>query len=251
MRSGAERIIVPLDVPTAEEAIELVNRLRDHVGMFKIGFELLYHEGIEVVGKITGLGMRVFLDTKLLDIPNTVAGAARGITRLGVAMFNVHTTGGYDMMKAAVGAAHDEAQLKNIERPLVLGVTILTSIDQDCMNDELRVPGAVKEQVVHLAQLAEQAGLDGIIASPQEIEGLRERISERMLIVTPGIRPTWAAALDQKRIMTPGEAMLRGASYIVIGRPITRPPSEIGSPEDAAMKIADEIASASSRKEGT
>jgi len=179
-----------------------------------------------------------------------VAGASRAVTRLRVKMFNVHTTGGVEMMMAAFRATENEASRLGIARPKVLGVTVLTSIDQETMNQELRIPGSVEDQVVHLAKLADEAGLDGVIASPNEIEAIRNSVSREMLVVTPGVRPDWAAAQDQRRTMTPHEAILRGASYLVIGRPITAPPPEIGSPMDAAKRIVEEIAAAQERKEG-
>ena len=162
-------------------------------------------------------------------------------------MFNVHAMGGLEMMKAAVKACEEETAKLQIQRPMVLGVTMLTSIDQAVMNHELRIPGDIETQVVHLARLAEKAGVDGIIASPHEIEAIRQGLSKPMLIVTPGVRPSWAAAQDQKRVMGPGEAILKGASYLVIGRPITKPPDGIGTPADAAKRIAQEIAVAQDR----
>lgn len=242
INSGSEKIIVSLDVPTKAEAIKLVKLIDGNAAMFKVGLELLFHEGITVIKDLIGQGAKIFLDAKFHDIPNTVAGAAKGAVRLGVHMFNVHASGGHDMMRAAVDAAKDEAARLNIHRPIILGVTILTSIDKSTMNHQLRIPGTVERQVVNLAIMAEKAGLDGIIASPREIVKLRKYLSKNMLIVTPGIRPIWAASQDQRRIMTPGEAIRNGASYIVVGRPIIKPPSEIGSPLDAAIKIAEEIA---------
>lgn len=243
LESAKQRIIVALDVDTSDEAIKLVNNLRDRVGLFKVGLELLSSEGIGIVRAIVNVGGKVFLDGKFKDIPNTVSGASRAVTRLGINMFNVHTMGGLEMMKAAAKAAHDEASRLRIVRPLVLGVTILTSIDKAILNQQLRIPGDLETQVVHLAALAEEAGLDGIIASPLEVEAILNKVSSRMIIVTPGVRPIWAIAGDQKRVTTPGEAIIRGATYLVIGRPITKPPKEIGTPADATEKIAEEIAS--------
>lgn len=239
-----ERIIIPLDVPSEEEALALVKELREQVGYFKVGLELLTSVGIGVVQKIRELGGKIFYDGKFKDIPNTVAGASRAVTRLGVDMFNVHSMGGLEMMEQAVKATKSESQRLGVKPPLVLAVTILTSINQEAMNNELRIAGDLKDQVVHLAKLAEQAGLDGVIASPQEIEVIRRNLSKQMIIITPGIRPKWAAAQDQKRIMTPAEAISRGAFALVIGRPITKPPSEIGSPINAAKIVAKEIAEA-------
>jgi len=236
-----ERIIVALDVATESEAVELVTKLRECVGLFKIGLELLNSVGIGIVQKIADLGGQVFYDGKFKDIPNTVAGASRGVTRLQVKMFNVHTMSGTEMMKLDLKASEEEASKLGIERPLVLGVTVLTSIDQSTMNRELGIPGDVETQVVHLAKLADEAGLDGVIASPREVETVRKSVSRRMLLITPAVRPNWATAQDQKRVMTPGEAILKGASYLVIGRSITKPPAEIGTPVAAANRIAEEI----------
>jgi orotidine-5'-phosphate decarboxylase len=162
-------------------------------------------------------------------------------------MFDVHAMGGAEMMQAAATASRKEASDLGIVPPAVLGVTILTSIDKRIMNDELRINGDVEDQVVHLAKLADDAGLDGVIASPHEIQALRAKLPRRMLIVTPGVRPTWAASDDQRRFMTPGEAIERGASYVVIGRPITKPPAGIGTPVQAADRVRDEISSVVSK----
>lgn len=196
-----KRIIVALDVANEREAIELVTKLRSHVGIFKIGLELLTAVGITMVQKISELGGKVFLDAKFKDIPNTVAGASRAVTRLGVEMFNVHTMGGIEMMNQSVKAAEEEASTLGAKRPLILGVTILTSIDQVVMNQQLGIPGDIESQVIRLAGLADKAGLDGVIASPNEIEAILKNVSRNLLIVTPGVRPKWAAADDQKRIM--------------------------------------------------
>jgi orotidine-5'-phosphate decarboxylase len=244
IEKAKERLIVALDVSSEEEALELVKELKDWVGYFKVGLELLTSAGIEVIPKIKELGGKIFYDGKFKDIPNTVAGASRGVTRLGVNMFDVHAMGGLEMMKEAVKAAKDEATTLGIEAPWVLGVTILTSIDQEILNKELRIPGTAENQVGHLARLVEEAGLDGVIASPQEIEIIRQETSGQLFIITPGIRPHWAAPQDQKRILTPGEAITRGAFALVIGRPITRPPKEIGNRVEAARRIAEEIAHA-------
>lgn len=242
--NAKERIIVPLDVSTEKKALELVDSLRQHVGLFKIGLELLHSVGPSIVQKIISIGGSVFLDGKFMDIPNTVAGAAKAVTSLSVRMFNVHTLGGLEMMRSAVQATNEAATALQISRPLVLGVTILTSIDEESMREELKIPGSLEAQVVHLAALAERAGLDGIIASAREIGAIRRNVLRQMLFVTPGVRPTWAATQDQRRVTTPAEAILEGASYLVIGRPITRPPMHIGTPMDAARIISDEIAEA-------
>lgn len=234
-----------LDVSTEKEAVDLVSGLRENVGVFKIGLELLNSVGIDVVPKVSRLGVSIFLDVKFMDIPNTVAGASRAVTRLGVRMFNVHTMGGVEMMRASAESSREEARKLGITPPAVLGVTVLTSIDRSSLNEELRVPGGVEEHAVHLAAAAAEAGLDGVIASPHEVESIASRVSQKLLLVTPGVRPAWAAATqDQKRVMTPGEAIRRGSSHVVIGRPITRPPAEIGSPAEAAKLVVEEISAA-------
>lgn len=249
--SAQERIIVALDVPTVEEATRLVKELKPYVGMFKVGLELVVSTGLEIIKHVIDLGADVFLDCKFHDIPNTVAAASRAASRLQVSMFNVHAMGGSAMMKAAKLAAGEEAAAEGIACPIVLAVSMLTSIDEQAMNEQLRIGGAVEAQVAHLSKLAYEAGMDGMIASPLEIKAIRRAVGEEMLIVTPGVRPKWASAQDQKRIMTPGEAILQGASSLVIGRPITKPPDEIGSPADAAMRIGEEIANALEAKGGT
>jgi orotidine-5'-phosphate decarboxylase len=244
MTPGGDRIIVALDVPTEREALGLVDELRDRVGLFKVGLELIHSVGSEIVRKIGAAGGRVFLDCKLHDIPSTVAAASRAVARLGVGMFNVHAMGGSEMMKSAAQAATEEATRIGVSVPLVLGVTVLTSLDQRAMSEELRVSGTVENQVVHLARLAATAGLGGLVASPREARAIRKAVPEISAIVTPGVRPAWAATQDQRRVLTPGEAIREGASYLVIGRPVTKPPQGMGGPADAARAIADEIAAA-------
>jgi orotidine-5'-phosphate decarboxylase len=250
MRDARERIIVPLDVSTEKEAVELVLSLREHVGIFKIGLELLNSVGIDVVRNVVELGVSVFFDGKFMDIPNTVAGASRAVARLGVRMFNVHAMGGVEMMRTSAESSKEEARRLGIIPPMVLGVTVLTSIDQASLRDELRVPGSVEDHVVHLATMAAEAGLDGVIASPHEVEAISKQVSEKLLVITPGVRPAWAATTqDQKRVLTPGEAILNGASHVVIGRPITRPPTEVGSPVEATKLVVEEINAALKMRE--
>jgi orotidine-5'-phosphate decarboxylase len=261
-----ERIIVALDVDTLGKALGLVEKLHPYVGYFKVGLELLTSEGApKVVQGIKEAGGKIFYDGKFKDIPNTVAGAARAVTRLGVQMFNVHCLGGPAMMKKAREAAEEEAKLLGVSRPLVLGVTVLTSLDyQDLVKMRIMSPAdttvpkeiaeagktdKIQKFVHNLALLAKESGLDGVIASPQEVRTIcgygvprdYPRLPLDFLVVTPGVRPFWAAAGDQKRVMTPGEAIKAGADYLVIGRPITQPPKEIGGPVEAAKKIVEEI----------
>ena len=233
-----DRVIVALDVDNAERAVQLVRFLRGEVGAFKVGLELVNAAGLGVFEEIRAAGAsRTFYDCKFHDIPNTVAGAARAAARLGVWMFNVHCSGGVAMMKAAKDAAWQETALLGIEPPKVIGVTVLTSIDQQVLSDEMRVSGTVADQVVHLARLAKEAGLDGVVASPHEIELIRAACGPDFLIITPGVRPAGADAGDQKRVMTPREAIEKGADYLVIGRPITK----ADDPRAAARAIATEM----------
>jgi orotidine-5'-phosphate decarboxylase len=217
------KIILPLDVNTADKAIGLVRLLKDDVGAFKVGLELVNSAGLGIFEQIKQADAgRIFYDCKFHDIPNTVAGASRGAVKLGVWMFNVHCAGGFAMMKAAKDAAVEESDRLGVACPLVIGVTVLTSIDQSLLNDEMRVSGSVADQVVHFAKLAKKAGLDGVVASPHEIELIRAACGEGFLIVTPGVRPAGADIGDQKRVMTPCEAVRKGADYLVIGRPIIK-----------------------------
>lgn len=206
------RIIVALDVPTQDRALEFVRQLSPHPGLFKIGLQLFIAAGPDIVRAVRDLGGRVFLDLKLHDIPNTVGRAVESASSLGVEMLTIHLSGGRAMIEAAVQAAAPEM--------LLLGVTVLTSSDEATLR-ETGVPSGVEEQVTRLAQLGVAAGLRGLVASPHELRALRAAHGEEVKIVTPGIRPAGADANDQKRAMTPADALAAGANYLVIGRPIT------------------------------
>jgi len=280
-----DKIQVALDVDSVQKAIALVKQLAPHVGAFKIGLELINSMLVSLIipkneeEAVTNLRLirelfdllagKIFWDGKFKDIPDKVAEAARAVTRLGVQMFSVHCLGGPAMMKKAREAAEEEARLQGIARPLVLGVTLLTSLDyQDLVKMrfmkriDITIPeevsaakktSRIQRFVYELALLAYESGLDGVTASPQEVQVLRGygvprdylRLPLDFLIVTPSVRPLWAAAGDQKRAMTPGETIKVGADRLVIGRPITQPPVEIGGPVEAAKKIAAEIEAAS------
>ncbi len=233
-----DRIVLALDVDTSEEAIRLVKILSGHVGVFKIGMQLYNGLGPEIVHRIHDLGGNVFLDLKLHDIPNTVASAARVITRLNTFMFNVHAAGGREMMCQAVEASKKEADRYGSAAPLILAVTVLTSISQKELNEEMYVTGLrVEELVVKWALMANESGLGGVVCSPQEITLIRQACGPDFKIVTPGIRPLWSAANDQKRITTPRQALDLGADYMVIGRPIV----QASDPVEAAQKIIEEL----------
>jgi orotidine-5'-phosphate decarboxylase len=233
-------IILALDVSGYDDAIEIARKFREHIDIFKVGSELFTSAGPKIVDTINSMGKKVFLDLKFHDIPNTVSKSALATAKLGVFMFNVHTLGGFEMMKQAAQTLGNFSLSKNVEVPKLIGVTILTSIDRSAMQDELGIGAPMSTQVKHLAGLAHKAGLDGVVASPEDAEMIRSRFGKGFLIVTPGIRPSWAAADDQKRTLTPGEALRKGADYLVIGRAITSQPV----PLDALKRIEEEIAGA-------
>ncbi len=215
MNSGERRVIVALDYPDPGAALALAGRLDPQACRVKVGKELFTRAGPAVVERLTGLGFDVFLDLKFHDIPHTVAAACRAAASLGVWMINVHAQGGRRMMAAA-----RESIDAGSHRPLLIGVTVLTSLD-DAQLHEIGYTGDAMSLVARLAGLVEQAGLDGVVCSPQEVGLLRRERSAGFLLVTPGIRPADAAVDDQRRVMTPADALAAGADYLVIGRPIT------------------------------
>jgi len=229
------QILVALDVDTSDAAHALADTLRGAVGGFKIGSRLFTSHGPSIVESLVKRGDRVFLDLKFHDIPNTVAGAVAAATRLGVWMVNVHASGGHAMMKAARDAADAEAMKAGRSRPLVIAVTMLTSLSEETMG-EIGVAGALAGQVGRLAMLAQSAGLDGVVASPQEIALIRSRCGNSFEIVTPGIRSAADDKGDQSRTMTAGDALAAGASYLVVGRPIIA----AADPRAAAERIGAE-----------
>src|SRR5438132_4226547 len=234
--TAKDRLVVALDVPDRDSAMPLVEQVSGLVGMFKIGSQLFTAEGPELVRELVASGERVFLDLKFHDIPNTVSGAVESAARLGVSILNVHTLGGSEMMRAAAHAVGDRGLLW-ITRPAVLGVTVLTSMDRADLAD-VGITSDLSSEVVRLATLARDSGLDGIVASPHEIRLIRECITaERFIILTPGIRPARFEHGDQKRIATPADAIRDGADFIVVGRAITDSPE----PRAAAERILEEI----------
>ncbi len=232
----SEKLIVALDVPGLNDAEKLVKSLSTSVKIFKVGKELFTSAGSEVVKMIHSHRAKVFLDLKFHDIPNTVAGACAAATRLGVFMMNVHASGGSTMMKAAAEAVKKTAKGLNYPEPILIGVTVLTSMAQSDLV-EIGVQKELPIQVKDLAVLAKSAGLGGVVASPLEIETIRKATGKDFVIVTPGVRPEWASTGDQKRVMTPKEAVQKGADFIVVGRPITADKD----PLNAAKRILDEI----------
>jgi orotidine-5'-phosphate decarboxylase len=233
-----ERIILALDVAEYNEAIEIVQSFKEHISIFKVGSELFTSAGPKIVEAIRSMDGKVFLDLKFHDIPNTVCKSVLTVAKLGVFMFNIHTLGGFEMMRQAAQSLSQFSLEKNVDRPKLIGVTILTSIDQTALRDELGINIRMSTQVKHLAGLAQRAGLDGVVASPEDAEMLRVRFGKGFLIVTPAIRPSWTAADDQKRTSTPKEALRRGADYLVIGRAVTSQPNPI----NALKRIEEEIA---------
>jgi orotidine-5'-phosphate decarboxylase len=223
-------IIVALDVPTAEQAVALAQQVAPAVGAFKIGSELFTSGGPDIVRRIRATGAAVFLDLKFHDIPNTVAKAIASAVRLDVQMLTIHTSGGLAMMQAAEESAQKTAEQAGLNAPLVLGVTVLTSMESDDLAD-VGVSGPVGRHVERLAQLAVRAGLRGLVCSPLEVAGLRQFLPSHMQFVTPGIRATEDAAGDQKRTLSAKEALDAGASWLVIGRPIYAAPDPLAAAE--------------------
>lgn len=229
----ADRILVALDVDNADDALRLVRSLSGTLTGFKVGLELVNSTGFDLFPRLMDAGAdHLFYDAKFHDIPNTVAGAVRAAAKRGVWMVNVHACGGAAMLEAAREAANTVDT-----PPLLIGVTVLTSIDQKTLNENLRVPGPVADHVAHLACLSQSAGLDGVVASPQEVEVIRTTCGPDFLTVIPGIRPAGSSTHDQARIATPASAVQSGADYLVVGRAIT----QAVDPVEAARKIIAEI----------
>lgn len=231
------KLIIALDVETATEARRLCSLLGGQAGMFKVGSQLFTAAGPELVREIIRSGGRVFLDLKFHDIPNTVAAACREAVRLGVSLLNVHAAGGGEMMRRAAEATNETAARENLQRPKLIAVTVLTSANAGVLH-EIGVAGELEAQVKRLAELAAANGLDGVVASPHEIGAVRSVVArDDFLLVTPGVRPADATHDDQKRVMTPGEAVRAGADYIVVGRAILN----ATDPQRAAQEIVEEI----------
>src|SRR6267154_1366062 len=225
-----DRLAVALDLPTEHEALKLVDRLGNTCQWFKVGMELYYAAGNHVVQQLRDRGFNVFLDLKLHDIPNTVAGAVRSATQAGASLLTIHASGGAAMMSAAAEAASTPAS------PRLLAVTVLTSMDANELAG-IGIAASPAEQVLRLAKLAQASGIDGMVCSAEEVATLRKETGPNTLLVIPGIRPTGSAVEDQKRIATPAQAIAHGASMLVVGRPITR----AQDPAEAAQAILQEI----------
>lgn len=231
------KIVLALDVDTLEEAKTLILELKDFVGVFKIGLQLYTQNGNEIIDFMTSQGLEFFLDVKLLDIPNTVAKASENIIKRGASFFNIHTLGGSEMMSASVKSAKETANLLKMKEPFILGVTVLTSISDEVLNNELKIPQKAGEYVLKLAKLAKDSGLDGVVASTWEAKKIKEICGQEFKVLCPGIRPEWSLKNDQKRAATPNRAIQEGADYLVIGRAVTAADDRI----KAMQMIYDEI----------
>ncbi len=234
--SATNPVFVALDTTESATAVAWARRLDGLVGGIKLGLEYFTANGPAGVREVSGLGMPLFIDLKLHDIPNTVAAAMRGIARVGAAITTIHASGGADMIRAATDAARDEAAKAGVAAPAVVAVTILTSLDQ-AGAAAVGFAGPVQDQVRRLAALAQENGADGIVCSPLEVEAVRALCGPGFKLVVPGIRPAWSETGDQKRFLTPAEARAKGADVLVIGRPIIA----AADPAEAARRIKAEL----------
>lgn len=236
--SAKNKVIVALDFETAKEAKRAILELRDSVGAFKVGLQLFTSEGPAFIRELTKQDIKIFLDLKFHDIPNTVAKAAVEAARLGVWLFNVHAIGGSEMMRRTMDEVREVCDREILRRPKVIGVTVLTSSDKKTLH-EVGIWNEPENQTLKMAKLALESGLDGVVASPIDSPAIRKETGKDFMIVTPGVRPATAAPNDQKRFMTPKQAIDAGADYLVVGRPITHAQDMV----EAAHKIIAEIES--------
>jgi len=234
-----ERLIVALDVASKDEVTSICRAIGDKAVFYKVGLQLFLAEGREVAESIKSLDKRVFLDLKLHDIPNQVAGACREIVKMGVSMTTIHTMGGFDMMQEAAVTIKQTSEEIGVKPPILLGVTVLTSLSQERAG-QVGISKSITEQVVDLALLAKKSGLDGVVASPQEVKNIRQAVGDDFIIVTPGIRSAGDAIQDQKRVMSARDAILAGSTYLVVGRPVLK----AEDPAAAAVRIVSEISEA-------
>ena len=232
-----KKLILALDVHEYDYALELVDTFSEFFTIFKVGLELFTSHGPKIVDAIHSKGKKVFLDLKYHDIPNTASKAALAAARMGVYMFNVHASGGLEMMKRCRESLVELCLRENLERPKILGVTVLTSLTREILRDELGIQYGLKTHVRHLSGLSLKAGLDGVVASAREIETIRSHCGRGFLIVTPGIRPSWTPPDDQNRTMTPKEAIREGADYLVIGRAILQQPDPLKALELINLEV--------------
>ena len=232
-----KRLVLALDVEDIEEAKQLVDELSPYIGTFKVGLQLFCGYGLEIVNYIKEKNADFFLDVKLHDIPNTVEKASFNVIKNGANFFNVHATGGVEMMKAARKGAMEAVEKYGKKKPLILAVTVLTSINQETLSEELSNKKTVEEFVIQLAKNAHLAGLDGVVASAKELKAIKRELGDDFIVLTPGIRPKWSLKDDQQRVATPTSALNDGADYIVLGRAVTSAPDR----KEAIEKIYQEI----------
>ena len=235
--SAGDKLILALDVPEHRRALELVEMFEDYIRIFKVGLELFISAGPKIVEDINKKGKKVFLDLKFHDIPNTVSKAALVAARLGLHMFNIHTSGGLEMMKRCRDSVIETCLRENIDRPKMLGVTVLTSLTKEVLKNETGVHYSLNTHVRNLSDLAFNAGLDGVIASPKEATMIRKHFGKEFIIVTPGIRPSWTPPDDQKRTATPREAVKAGSDYLVMGRGILQQDDPLKAAELITLEI--------------
>jgi len=232
-----EKIVLALDVSTIDEAKSLINELKDYVGVFKVGLQFYTGNGDELFNLMNELNLKYFLDVKLMDIPNTVAKASENIIKKGADFFNIHALGGKEMMQKCVDSANNTAKELGRDKPTVLAVTVLTSISNEKLNDELGINDNVNDYAIKLAKLAKSAGVTGVVASTFEARRIKEACGSDFKVLCPGIRPVWSAKNDQQRLATPTLAIQEGADYLVIGRAVTAAENRL----EAMKKIYEEI----------
>ena len=233
--NSKKKIIVAIDTIDTNEALKITKLIPD-VGAFKLGLEYFCANGPKGISKISETGVKIFLDLKFHDIPNTVAGAIRASLNLEPYMMTVHLSGGYNMLDRTMEEVKEYCSKKSLKKPLILGVSVLTSIDNNEFSS-LGIKGKVEDQVVRLAKLAENSGLDGLVCSAKELKIVKREVGKNLILVTPGIRPAGGEVNDQKRILTPAQAIKDGANFLVIGRPIT----SVDDPQEALNNISLEI----------
>src|SRR5574344_2155293 len=232
-----EKIVLALDVDTINEAKELINELKDYVGVFKVGLQFYTGNGDKLFELMEKEKVKYFLDVKLMDIPNTVAKASANIIKKGAEFFNIHALGGKEMMQKCVESANNQAKIIGKSSPVILAVTVLTSIDNEKLNQELKIAHNVNEYTLYLAKTAKESGVTGVVASVFEAKKIKEICGKEFKVLCPGIRPIWSAKNDQKRLATPTLALQEGADYLVIGRAVTQAENRI----EAMQKIYEEM----------
>lgn len=236
-KSARDKLVLPLDVNTMDEAKELVKELKDYVGVFKVGLQLFTSVGPDIIKMIQDEGREIFFDGKFHDIPNTVAKASANLVKHGVTFFNIHITGGSKMISSCLKLSRETAKSLDLPKPTVLGVTLLTSFGQRTLTEELLINLNIDDYVTQLAKVAKKSGLDGIIASATDVQKIKKECGDDFIILCPAIRPTWSVVNDQIRVVTPRDAIKAGVDYLVIGRPITSAKDRVS----AAQLVIDEM----------